>query len=113
VQLYEAVFTFGLLLVGLALRKVQRPLGVLFLYMAIAYGLGYFLLGFLRGDLTRSVVLISGRLHWAVPFGSHEQWAALGACAFSWLVYRSWKHEQAFWTQLRPFFRAAKARISR
>jgi phosphatidylglycerol:prolipoprotein diacylglycerol transferase len=112
VQLYEAAFTFGLLLIGLALRKVQRPAGVLFLYLAMAYSLGYLLLGFLRGDLTRSVVLISSRLHWTVPFGSHEQWAALGACAFSLLVCRSWKHEQAFWTQFRPFFRAARARFN-
>ena len=112
VQLYEAAFTFGLLLVGLAYRKRQRPAGVLFLYTVMAYGFGYFLLGFLRGDLTRSVVLISNRLHWTIPFGSHEQWAALCACALSLLVCRSWRHEQAFWTQFRPLFRAAKARFS-
>jgi len=112
VQLYEAAFTFGLFLVGLALRKVRRPAGLLFTNMAVAYGLGYFLLGFLRGDLTPSVMLVSSRLHWTVPFGSHEQWAALGASGFSMLVCRSWKHGQAFWTQFLPFFRAAKARFS-
>jgi hypothetical protein len=76
------------------------------------YSLGYFLLGFLRGDLTRSVVLVSNRLHWAIPLGSHAQWVAMGTCVTSLLVYRSWKHEQTFWTQFRPIFRAAKARFS-
>jgi phosphatidylglycerol---prolipoprotein diacylglyceryl transferase len=113
VQLYEAAFAFGLLLIGFVFRKRQRPAGVLFLHLAMAYGLGYFALGFLRGDLTRPVVLISSRLHWNIPFGSHEQWAGLGACALSWLVCKSWKHERAFWTRFRPLFRAAKARFGR
>jgi prolipoprotein diacylglyceryltransferase len=112
VQLYEAVLAFGLLLLALAFRQRLRPAGILFLSLAAAYGLGYFLLGFLRGDLTPTVLLVSKRLRWSIPFGSHEQLVALAVCVLSVLPWRSWMHEQPFLAKFSPLFRAAKAKIS-
>lgn len=113
VQLYEAMFAFGLLLLALAFKKRLQHTGTLFLCLGGTYAVGYFALGFLRGDLTPMVSLVSTRLHWAIPFGSHEQLVALGCAALTLLVWRSWKHEQPFAARFSPLFRAAKAKINR
>jgi phosphatidylglycerol---prolipoprotein diacylglyceryl transferase len=109
VQLYEAALAFGLLLLVLVRRSRNRPAGTLFLSLSVAYGLGYFFLGFLRGDLPRSVLVIA-RVHWSIPVGSSEQLVALGSSVVALLVWRSWKYEQGFLDQLRRLFRAAPAK---
>jgi phosphatidylglycerol---prolipoprotein diacylglyceryl transferase len=109
VQLYEAALAFCLLLLVLVRRHENRPAGTLFLPLSIAYGLGYFLLGFLRGDLRRSVLVVA-RMHWRIPVGSHEQLIALGSCVLALFVWKSWKYEQGFVDQLRQIFRAAQTK---
>jgi phosphatidylglycerol:prolipoprotein diacylglycerol transferase len=110
VQLYEVAFVLAILLV-LSFKKHERPVGALFVAVAVSYSLGYVLLGFLRGDLTH-VSVLSTRWRWSLPLGSHEQLVALGACALALMVWRSWKHEQAFCTRFKPLFRAAKTKLN-
>ncbi len=109
VQLYESAFAFGLLLLVLTRARKNRPAGTLFLSLCTAYGLGYFLLGFLRGDRPRSVLVIA-RMHWTIPVGSHEQLIALGSCVFALFVWKCWKNEQGFSDRLHRFFRAAQTK---
>ncbi len=112
VQLYEAAFAFALLLLTFAIRRRVQRVGLLFLSVAIAYAIGYFLFGFLRGDSTPTVLLVSKRLNWVIPLGSHEQLTALGVCTLALLAWPRWKNEQALLARVAPFFRAAKARIA-
>ena len=110
VQLYEATLAFSLLFFVLFKMRARRPAGTQFLLSCALYSLGYFLLGFLRGDLQRTVLVVA-RFHWAVPVGSIEQDIALASCVLALLVWKSWKNEQAFLDKIRAIFRAEKAKI--
>ena len=105
-QLYEALFAWCAALLAYFIHKSSQFPGRTFLVMAMIYGLGRFLLEFLRGDPERGILPFAHNSPAGVV-GSWSQVIALSSVIAALVVWRHWSLGESMWgaTRQSPFRR--------